>query len=152
MTNEIKNHLSPYDMTSLHKEIDLIQNCISRMARNSFLIKGWSITLIVITWAILDKENVSCLPLLLLIIPVIAFWGLDAYFLRLEKQYRKMYGWVLKNRIELGNFDELYDLDPHRFTKDVGTWFCVVLSKTLLPFYGALCLIIIIGAGIMFCI
>ena len=30
----------------IHKEIDLIQSCISKMANNSFLIKGWLITLI----------------------------------------------------------------------------------------------------------
>lgn len=28
----------------LFKEIDLIQNCIERMAKNSFMIKGWSLT------------------------------------------------------------------------------------------------------------
>jgi len=31
----------------LHKEIDLVQNVINRMANNSFLLKGWLITLIV---------------------------------------------------------------------------------------------------------
>ena len=25
----------------IHKEIDLIQSCITRMAQNSFMIKGW---------------------------------------------------------------------------------------------------------------
>lgn len=37
------------DLTSkeiLLKEIDLIQNCIKRMASNSFLLKGWFITLL----------------------------------------------------------------------------------------------------------
>ena len=29
-----------------HKEIDLVQACISRMAQNSFMIKGWSFTLV----------------------------------------------------------------------------------------------------------
>lgn len=152
MTNEIENHLSLYDTASLHKEIDLIQNCISRMARNSFFIKGWSITLIVITWAILDKEGGSCLSLLLLIIPILAFWGLDGYFLRLERMYRKMYGWLLKSRIEEADFNKLYDLNPSRFQTEVASWIEVVFSKTLLSFYLTLVTIVIIGAGIMFCI
>lgn len=32
--------------TVMEKEIDLVQGCISRMAQNSFVIKGWTITLI----------------------------------------------------------------------------------------------------------
>ncbi|MDV0443358.1 hypothetical protein [Methanorbis rubei] len=152
MTNEIRDALSSYDTTSLHKEIDLIQNCISRMAQNSFLIKGWSITLIVITWAILGKESGSCLSLLLLIIPILAFWGLDGYFLRLERMYRKMYEWLLKARIEEKNFTKPYDLNPSRFQTDVASWLRVVFSRTLLSFYLTLVVIVIIGAGIMFCI
>lgn len=151
MTNEIRNNLSLYDITSLHKEIDLIQNCIARMARNSFLIKGWSITLIVITWAILDNAGGSSHSLILLIIPVIVFWVLDGYFLRLERMYRKMYEWVLKARIEDGNFSKLYDLNPSRFQTDVGSWLSVMFSKTLISFYAALVLVIF-GAEIVLCI
>ena len=31
------------------KEIDIIQDIIKRMANNSFMIKGWAITLVVVT-------------------------------------------------------------------------------------------------------
>lgn len=30
---------------AIHKELDLIQGCISRMGHNSFLVKGWALTL-----------------------------------------------------------------------------------------------------------
>ncbi|MEA2096289.1 MAG: hypothetical protein U9P73_06320 [Candidatus Cloacimonadota bacterium] len=33
---------------NLHKEIDLIQDCIRRMAQNSFIVKGWILSLITI--------------------------------------------------------------------------------------------------------
>ena len=55
----------PEDLTSLHKELDLIQDCISRMARNSFMLKGWSVTVMVITWAIIGTESCGYLSLLL---------------------------------------------------------------------------------------
>ena len=29
----------------IHKEIDLIQSCITRMAQNSFMIKGWFVSI-----------------------------------------------------------------------------------------------------------
>ena len=31
-------------IVELHKEIDLIQSCINRMAGNSFLLKGWVVS------------------------------------------------------------------------------------------------------------
>ena len=145
MTEGDRESKLPDDLTSLHKEIDLIQNCISRMAQNSFLIKGWAITLIVITWAILGKESLSSFVLLILLIPIIGFWCLDAYFLWIERKYRKMYAWVLDNRLNLKSPEKLYDLDPNRFTEKAGSWLNAVLSKTLLAFYGCLSFVVILA-------
>ena len=39
----------------MDKEIDLIQGCISRMAQNSFIIKGWAITLVAVALALLPE-------------------------------------------------------------------------------------------------
>ena len=36
----------------LHKEIDLIQGVITRMANNSFLLKGWIVSLIAVLLAL----------------------------------------------------------------------------------------------------
>jgi len=43
----------------LHKEIDLIQGIINRMANNSFLLKGWIISLIAVILA-LTKDTILC--------------------------------------------------------------------------------------------
>lgn len=117
----------------IHKEIDLIQNCINRMAQNSFLLKGWTVSLVAVIIALAKDFDFTHLCLLLLL-PVICFWYLDAFFLRTEKLYRKMYEWVINNR---NNTDEfLYDLDPHRFKKEVSCELYIMFSKTLLVFYG----------------
>jgi hypothetical protein len=60
------------------KEVDLIQNIIKRMASNSFMIKGWTITLVVATLLLKDDNS----KILIAYIPLIAFWYLDSYFLR----------------------------------------------------------------------
>ncbi|MFH1504025.1 MAG: hypothetical protein ABIH08_01335 [Candidatus Omnitrophota bacterium] len=123
----------------LHKEIDLIQACISRMAHNSFLIKGWTISLVAVVLALGDKvANISLLSFILLI-PIISFWYLDAFFLHTEKKYRKIYEWVIVER-KKGNEEHLYDLNPHRKRgninlDDVGTIRDVMFSITLKPFY-----------------
>ena len=49
------------------KEIDLIQDIIKRMAFNSFMIKGWAITLIVIALLLKGAEYqvwIAFIPLL----------------------------------------------------------------------------------------
>lgn len=130
------------DNNNLHKEIDLIQNCINRMARNSFMLKGWAISLLAVVLALTaDRLN----PLFLfcsVFIPLLCFWYLDAFFLRTEKMYRKMYEWVLKERKE-GRMDFQYDLEPSRFKKQVETHCSVMFSKTLRVFYGIPLLVVL---------
>lgn len=82
----------------LHKEIDLIQACISRMAHNSFLLKGWTISLLAVLLALFGDKTKPIFICLVIPIPLFSFWYLDAFFLQTEKMYRKMYEWVLDVR------------------------------------------------------
>ena len=126
----------------LHKEIDLIQDCIKRMANNSFLLKGWTVSLVVIVLALgKDHEFEKLFPVLMLLIT--CFWYLDAFFLRTEKMYRKMYEWVIKNR--KNTEEHLYDLDPQRFSNTVAGEVKIMFSKTLCVFYGIPFLIFLLG-------
>ena len=128
--------------TILHKEIDLIQSIINRMAHNSFLLKGWSVTLIALIVTLLIKEGQlnNNLFLMLLLSVEGMFWALDAYYLRLERMYRKLYDWVIKNRPS-GN-EYLYDLNAYRFQGEVKGIIGTLLSKTLLFFYFPLFVLI----------
>lgn len=40
----------------IHKEIDLIQSCITRMAQNSFMIKGWFVSIYAVILALLPEK------------------------------------------------------------------------------------------------
>ena len=123
------------DKEILHKEIDLIQSCITRMANNSFLLKGWSITIIAVVLALADKAGNPALLSAILLIPLLSFWYLDAFFLRTEKMYRKMYEWIIVNRPKKIK-EHLYDLNPHRFSNEVDSKWKVMWSVTLRYFYG----------------
>ena len=46
----------PNNQNVLEKEIDLIQSCINRMAQNSFVVKGWLITLVTVILALLPEK------------------------------------------------------------------------------------------------
>lgn len=128
---------------NLHKEIDLIQDCIKRMANNSFLLKGWAISLASIILTFSPKDINQFLLSSVILIIIVVFWSLDAYFLRLERMYRKMYDWVLHER-KKGNTAYEYDLNPYRFENQVKNTISIMYSKTLFLFYGVISVPIII--------
>lgn len=116
----------------IHKEIDLLQACITRMANNSFLIKGWTIALVSL---ILTLNNNHPKFNWIIIIPILAFWYLDAFFLNTERVYRTQYDWVIKNRENTN--ENLYELNPSKFQGNEGI-LKTIISESLLIFYGTL--------------
>lgn len=72
------------------KHLEMLQQVITRMANNSFLIKGWSITLVSALLAFAAKDEIHIMAWIALL-PCVAFWILDAYFLRQERLFRKLY-------------------------------------------------------------
>ncbi|MCP5500496.1 MAG: hypothetical protein H7A25_11370 [Leptospiraceae bacterium] len=126
------------------KEIDLIQDIIKRMAANSFLVKGWMITLVMGT-VVLGRGGEMDIPKLVLsIIPLLIFWILDAYFLKQERLFRKLYNWVIDERPRSNKL--MFDMNVGRFIKDVPGVIRIMFSETLFVFYGITFLLIIIYA------
>jgi hypothetical protein len=120
------------------KEIELIQDIIKRMAFNSFMIKGWAITLVVITLLLKNTKY----QVWLAFIPLIVFWFLDAYFLWQERMYRRLYEWVINNRLKTEEY--LFDMNAYRFKNEVQSKFRIMFSITLGWFYGSIIILIII--------
>lgn len=127
----------------LEKEIDLIQACINRMAQNSFIVKGWTITLITVILALLPEKIDIRLLCAIVIVATVCFWYLDAFFLRAERLYRWKYEWVIANRPKSEEY--CYDLNPYNekmWLLDKGgkqrqapTIRCIMFTKTLTPIY-----------------
>jgi len=85
----------------LHKEIDLIQDIIKRMSHNSFLVKGWMITIFTTVIILLSGKSIQDESIILsasIIFVVISFWYLDAFFIHKEKCYRKLYEYIITNQ------------------------------------------------------
>lgn len=84
------------------KHLEMIQNIINRMANNSFLLKAWTVSLIVAIFALADStKNQTYFGITY--IPVVAFWFLDSYYLQMERKYIELYDVVRKE--EDVNFD-----------------------------------------------
>ena len=120
------------------KEIDIVQDIIKRMAFNSFMIKGWAITLVVVTLLLKGAEY----QVWIAFIPLLVFWFLDAYFLWQERMYRKLYDWVINNRLKTDEY--LFDMNAYRFKDEVQSRLRIMLSITLGWFYGSIAILIII--------
>ena len=67
-------------MDNKHKHLELVQGVINRMANNSFMLKGWAVTLVAGIFALAGKDT-DKLYFLVTYVPVLVFWGLDAYYL-----------------------------------------------------------------------
>lgn len=127
---------------NMFKEIDLIQNIINRLAKNSFLIKGWAVTLI----SVINVFSESTNRFLYCILIWIGFWCLDAYYLYVERRYRELYKWVIKNREK--NSDFLFDLNTYRegLINETSYRFYIksLFSKTMLLFYLLLIVVLLL--------
>ena len=145
------------DKDIIHKELDLIQDVIKRMAANSFQVKTWTMGIVTAVLAFKNEEVFSAgktpshagiAITLVLLLPILCFWILDGFFLKTEKIYRNLYQWVITNR-ELAK-DHLYDLQTFQrkdysvslsqpptvdLTASVGNTWKVMRTYTLKIFY-----------------
>lgn len=133
------------------KHLEFIQAIIERMARNSFFLKGWSLTLVTGIFAFIYKEESESLFFLIAIFPIVIFWILDGYFLSQERLFRALYGKVSKAKEE----DIDYSMNIMPFTKgDIKKnkktgWIKSMFSVTLNLFYIPM---ILTSLFIAFCI
>jgi len=129
----------------LLKEVEIIQDIIKRMAFNSFLIKGWTITLVAVTLLLKGSKY----QVLIAFIPLIVFWFLDAYFLWQERLYRRLYNWVIQNRMQTDEF--LFDMNAYRFKEEEQSILRIMFSLTLGWFYGSIFILTLTYAIYIFC-
>jgi len=122
------------------KEIEIIQDVIKRMAFNSFMIKGWTITLVAVTLLLKGTKY----QVWIAFIPLLVFWYLDAYFLWQERLYRRLYNWVIQNRLKTGEL--LFDMNAYRFKDEEQSRLSIMFSITLGWFYGAILVLTLIYA------
>jgi len=111
--------------------LEMIQAVVNRMSVNSFLLKGWSVVLISALFALAAGDS-QALFVYIAYFPAIAFWMLDAYFLRQERLFRKLYDRVR----HLPETDVDFSMDTSVVDGEVAGWSAVVFSRTLLLFHG----------------
>ncbi len=121
------------------QHLEMIQGIVNRLARSSFLLKGWSVILVSALFALAAKDS-RVYFIYLAYFPAFAFWGLDGYYLWQEKLFRALYDRVR----EMGETDIDFSMDTTLVERDVDSWLEVTYSKTLSIFHGTVVFTIII--------
>lgn len=138
MDNKKSNLKTGEEDKRLH--LKFIEDAINRMASNSFLIKGWSITALgglIAVYIGNQNKNWSYQLLVLTFALVIMFWGHDAYYLLLERRYRNLYEKVVDTDVE--QID--YSMEPLDNGEKV--W-CVALAPILKFSYGIVFVVLLV--------
>ena len=114
------------------KHLEMTQAVIDRLGSNSFLLKGWSMTVIVATMVLIARYDMQnpCLVLAVML-PILGFWILDGYFLRQERLFRQVYDEVRQQ----DDTDFKMDVMKHR-DKPKCSWLSAMFSVTLVVFYA----------------
>lgn len=115
------------------KHLEFIQLVITRMNVNSFLLRGWSVTLVAALFAFAAKDtNIDYVLITYISTPL--FWLLDGYYLSQERKYRDLYD-IIRQKKE----DEIdFDMNATITNNNKNSWLSSTFSITQIIFYGTL--------------
>lgn len=116
--------------------LQMIQAVISRMASNSFMLRGWTVTLVAAVFALAAKDADSRY-VMIAYVPTFMFWILDAYYLAQERRYRDLHGEVAAKQE-----DEIdFSLNASKFDRPL---YRAAIAPTVGLFYGVIIGIVLV--------
>lgn len=130
----------------VRQHLSFIQGVIARMNSNSFSMKGWMVAIVSALAAVYasDASNPYGYIYFVVAIPVVLiFCGFDAYYLKMEEQYRDLYNEVLTSPT-----DTDFSMDASRFKRTLWQAICspsvwILYIFVLLLLVGAITIIIL---------
>lgn len=120
------------------EHLKMIESIIERMARNSFQLKGWAMTLVTLVGA-LSANDADKRFIILAFIPIVVFWLLDSFYLQQERKYEALY----RETTAKDEKDTSFNLNTRlvKYTNDEANRICFfrcIFSFCEVLFYGAL--------------
>lgn len=120
------------------KHLEIIHSSVNRLATHSFYIKGWSITITTaLVGFVVSKGDCSFLKLAL--IPAIAFWLLDGYYLGVERRFVALYDAAAREQIDT------YIIQPNTYTSFRNSIIGGCFSLPVLLFHATVAALVIIA-------
>jgi hypothetical protein len=121
------------------KHLEFIQAAVNRMATNSFLFKGWAITIAAALSAFAAVETKPAL-LTIGIVSTTMFWALDGYYLWLERGFVRLHTEVSSKTEQEIDFSMQVDK-----THAVRRWWKTCWRPHLWLFYGTMTAVNVVG-------
>lgn len=126
--------------------LQMIQSIIDRMGKNSFSLKGWAVGVMVAIYAFAGQNYNKAV--IVTLIPLIIFWILNAYYLMLERKYRRLYDEVRNKNNDKIDFDmnfnnislkmneiKKFEFIRNIFSKTEWTFYVVCIVVTLIIYF-----------------
>lgn len=122
------------------KHLEMIEKIIERMASNSFKLKGWAVTLVSIIGTIVSNAADKRF-FWLVSVPIVAFWILDAFYLKTERKYKDLY-----REIAVSEKDVDFKMDTTELSmkENLKAFFKSFISCTESVFYGSIIAVTIV--------
>ncbi len=125
------------------EHLRMIQEAINRMATCSFQLKGWAVTLAAALEVFL-QGGASPGYLFVPTLPVVAFWLLDAWYLRQERLFRRLF-----DNVRTQNSPADFSMDTNPFRVGAPSLLTAAGSPTLAGFYGPVLAVAMILAFVL---
>ena len=124
-----------HESSAVQKHLEIMQGTITRMAENSRSCKVWCVTLVSAILVLVARTGEADHALIALA-PTVLFYVLDAYYLSLERGFRRSYGsFVRKIHGAQVSISDLYAVaSMGSITR--GTLWAMFRSFSVLPFYA----------------
>ncbi len=124
------------------KHLEMIQAVIGRLGNDSFLVKGWAVTVAGVFFGFAVNGSDSALAFASLL-PTVAFWGLDTYFLRAERLFRALYDRVRTDEAGVPAFSMAatsaeFVASAADGSGNIASWWGTLRRPTVAVFYGGL--------------
>lgn len=114
--------------------LGMIQLIITRMGANSFILKGWNVTLVSALFALSVKDS-NTRFVMIAFLPALVFWILDAYYLRQERLFRKLYDEASASTAQ-NQIVPLFSMATGKYQSNVEGMFSTMFSPTVLFLHG----------------
>ena len=127
-------------MENKKAHLEMIQSVVTRMASNSSGAKNQCVTIVAVIGALAVVRS-NAIMFLLMLIPIISFWALDARYLRQEQLFRALY-----NSVRHQPEDKItFTMDTTPFKKTTPPlWKCVFWNWSTTPFYLAFFIVFLV--------
>lgn len=151
------------------KHLEFIQGIINRHNSNSFMLKGWAVTISAALYTVAGSLQIGFI-VWISILPILLFWGLDAYYLSNERCFVDLYNAIIKGSFKIPKIEAFKDqFVPNETNYETGSisefsmnfkifkkwkdnnWYSSIKSTSILWFYVPLIIATFIIATIVHC-